>query len=117
MTPPLQKGVPGRAWVVVFAGTIVNLCLGILYAWSVWKQALVYPDERMVQEMAGVAMTGINEGWRYLNNAQASTPFSLAVMIFALSMIPGGRIHDRFGPRFGATVGGSAWRPDASSRG
>jgi MFS transporter, OFA family, oxalate/formate antiporter len=98
--------VPGRAWVVVFAGTIVNLCLGILYAWSVWKQALVYPNEKMVQEMAGHAMTGINAGWHYLNNAQASTPFSLAVMIFALSMIPGGRIHDRFGPKFGATVGG-----------
>ena len=33
--------VPGKAWVVVFAGTAVNLCLGILYAWSVWSGALV----------------------------------------------------------------------------
>ena len=33
--------VPGKAWVVVFAGTAVNLCLGILYAWSVWTKALV----------------------------------------------------------------------------
>ena len=32
---------PGRAWLVVFAGVAVNLCLGMLYAWSVWKKALV----------------------------------------------------------------------------
>src|SRR5436309_3107798 len=33
--------VPARAWLVVAAGTAVNLCLGILYAWSVWKGGLV----------------------------------------------------------------------------
>ena len=33
--------VPGKAWVVVFCGTAVNLCLGILYAWSVWSKALI----------------------------------------------------------------------------
>ena len=37
---------PARAWVVTFAGTAVNLCLGILYAWSVWKANLVAdPDQ------------------------------------------------------------------------
>jgi len=92
--------VPGKAWVVVFAGTAVNLCLGILYAWSVWSKALI--DVKL----AGEPMTGLDQGWTYLTNAQAATPFSLAVMIFALCMIPGGRIHDRFGPKFGAIVGG-----------
>ena len=33
--------VPGKAWVVVFCGTAVNLCLGILYAWSVWTGKLI----------------------------------------------------------------------------
>ena len=33
--------VPGKAWVVVFCGTAVNLCLGILYAWSVWTKQLI----------------------------------------------------------------------------
>ena len=37
MGPLVRTHVPGRAWVVTFAGTAVNLCLGILYAWSVWK--------------------------------------------------------------------------------
>ncbi len=95
-----QDKTPGKAWVVVFAGTAVNLCLGILYAWSVWSKALIDVEK------AGQPMTGMNAGWTYLTNAQAATPFSLAVMIFALFMIPGGRIHDRFGPKVGAMIGG-----------
>ena len=99
MAEPLAK-VPGKAWVVTFAGTAINLCLGILYAWSVWAKALI--DETKV----GQVMTGVNEGWTYLNNAQAATPFSLCVIMFALFMIPGGRIQDRYGPKVGATLGG-----------
>src|SRR4030042_6228810 len=34
--------VPKRAWIVTFAGMAINLCLGILYAWSVWSASLVY---------------------------------------------------------------------------
>jgi OFA family oxalate/formate antiporter-like MFS transporter len=94
--------VPGKAWVVTFAGTAVNLCLGILYAWSVWAKALI--DEKK----AGQVMTGFNEGWVYLTNAEAATPFSLCVLIFALFMIPGGRIQDKFGPKIGAIGGGLA---------
>ena len=99
MAEPLAK-VPGKAWVVTFAGTAINLCLGILYAWSVWAKALI--DETKV----GQVMTGVNAGWAYLNNAQAATPFSLCVIMFALFMIPGGRIQDRYGPKVGATLGG-----------
>lgn len=33
--------VPTDGWVTVFAGMAVNLCLGILYAWSMWGAALV----------------------------------------------------------------------------
>jgi len=92
--------VPGKAWVVTFAGTAVNLCLGILYAWSIWAKALINVKD------AGQPMSGINEGWTYLTNAEAATPFSLCVIIFALFMIPGGRIQDKFGPKVGATLGG-----------
>ena len=48
----------------------------------------------------------MNEGWKYLTNAEAATPFSLCVLIFALFMIPGGRIQDKFGPKVGAITGG-----------
>jgi len=94
--------VPGKAWVVVFSGTAVNLCLGILYAWSVWAKALINEPKAL----AGEIMTGINAGWPYLTNAQAATPFSLCVIFFMLFMIPGGRIQDKFGPKAGAITGG-----------
>lgn len=99
MAQPLEK-VPGKAWVVTFAGTAINLCLGILYAWSVWTKSLINVD------LAGQPLPAPNEGWTYLTNAEAATPFSLCVIIFALLMIPGGRIQDKFGPKVGATVGG-----------
>ena len=90
MAAPMDK-VPGKAWVVTFAGTAINLCLGILYAWSIWAKALI--NEKTV----GQPMTGVNEGWTFLNNAQAATPFSLCVILFALFMIPGGRMAWRLG--------------------
>jgi OFA family oxalate/formate antiporter-like MFS transporter len=92
--------VPLKGWITTFAGTTINLCLGILYAWSIWKKALVDVDR------AGEVMTGVNEGWIYLTNAQAATPFVICVILFAVLMIPGGRIQDKFGPKVGATAGG-----------
>ncbi|MDM8551423.1 OFA family MFS transporter [Desulfobacterales bacterium HSG2] len=93
---------PTQAWITTFAGTAINLCLGILYAWSIWNAALVDVDKAK----AGEVMTGVNAGWAYLNNSQATAPLSICVIIFALLMIPGGRIQDKISPRFGATVGG-----------
>ena len=49
---------------------------------------------------------GLNAGWPYLTNAEAADPYSLCVIIFALLMIPGGRIQDKFGPKVGAITGG-----------
>lgn len=100
MTQPAQ--VPPRAWVVTAAGTAVNLCLGILYAWSVWKAALVAP----AGAIPGQPMEGINAGWTYLDGAEATWAYAICGFTFALFMIPGGRIQDRYGPRVGATLGG-----------
>ncbi|MCX5883611.1 MAG: hypothetical protein NTU74_17995, partial [Deltaproteobacteria bacterium] len=56
---------------------------------------------------AGEPMTNPkNVGWIFLNNAETATPFSLCVIMFALLMIPGGKIQDKISPKFGATVGG-----------
>jgi OFA family oxalate/formate antiporter-like MFS transporter len=101
MTPPLQR-VPGRAWVVTFAGTAVNLCLGILYAWSVWKSKLITDSDHP----AGSAMTGLDEGWRYLTKAEGTWAYAICGFVFALCMIPAGRLQDRFGPKIGTTAGG-----------
>jgi MFS transporter, OFA family, oxalate/formate antiporter len=102
--------VPAKAWRVVFAGTAINLCLGILYAWSVWVKYLRVPlvEGKLALEMAGTPIPADlpGAGWAYMTAAQLSTPFSLCVIIFALFMIPGGRIQDRLGPKVGAITGG-----------
>ncbi len=94
--------VPSQAWVVTVAGTAVNLCLGILYAWSVWKANLIADKTHP----AGSPMSGLNAGWHYLTDAQATWAYAVCGLIFALTMIPGGKIQDRYGPRVGATLGG-----------
>jgi OFA family oxalate/formate antiporter-like MFS transporter len=83
---------PGRAWAVILAGTTINLCLGCLYAWSVWVKYLT--DDVYMKA----------HGWASaLTAEQASNPASLCILIFALLMIPGGKIQDKYGP----TVAGS----------
>jgi MFS transporter, OFA family, oxalate/formate antiporter len=97
-----SASVPARAWAVTAAGTAVNLCLGILYGWSVWSAALVPGDKSLY----GQPMGGVNEGWTYLNNFEGTVAYSVCGITFALFMIPGGRLQDRYGAKIGATLGG-----------
>ncbi|MDR0477268.1 MAG: OFA family MFS transporter [Desulfobulbaceae bacterium] len=94
--------VPAKAWVVTFAGMACNLCLGILYAWSVWKGVLIGGKLGDPIVIKGV----VQEGWVYLTDAQATVAYTVCGLVFAVFMIPGGRIQDKYGPKFGATLGG-----------
>jgi len=71
---------------VVFAGLGINLALGILYTWS------------------GLSKS-VPESWNW-NATDKSWPYAIACLVFALVMVPAGRLQDRIGPRFVATVGG-----------
>lgn len=103
--------VPGRAWVVTGAGVAVNLCLDILYAWSVWKGALL----ALKGASPGDAMDGANVGWHYLSDAEATWGLRHLRVHVLLFMIPGGRLQDRYGPRVSATLAASA-RPRVRRR-
>ena len=81
-----SPGGAGRGWLVTFAGTGINLALGILYTWSMFKGAIE-------KEF----------GWK---GAQLNDPYALCCLVFAFAMILAGRCQDRFGPRLTATVGG-----------
>ena len=90
---PVDK-IPGRGWAVILSGTTINLCLGCLYAWSVWLKYLT--DDVYMKA----------HGWPgALTAEQASNPKSLCILIFALLMIPGGKIQDKYGPSVAGTIG------------
>ncbi len=86
--------IPGRGWAVILAGTTINLCLGCLYAWSVWLKYLTDDAYMKAHGWAGA-----------LTAEQASNPKSLCILIFALLMIPGGKIQDKYGPSVAGTIG------------
>jgi MFS family permease len=90
---PVDK-LPGRAWSVILAGTTINLCLGVLYAWSVWLKYLTDDVYMKAHGWAGA-----------LTAEQASNPKSLCILIFALLMIPGGKIQDKYGPCVPGMIG------------
>ncbi len=51
-------------------------------------------------------MSEPNQAWQYLSDSEATWAYSLCGLMFAVSMIAGGRIQDRWGPRIGATLSG-----------
>ncbi len=75
-----------RGWITTLAGTGINLTLGILYAWSVFKGP--------VKEAL------------HITEFQASLPYAVAIGVFALMMVPAGRLQDRLGPKVIVTIGG-----------
>jgi nitrate/nitrite transporter NarK len=73
-------------WRVALAGLGINLALGVLYTWSMFKGAI----EK-------------DFGWK---GSQLNDPYALCCLVFAFAMILAGRCQDRFGPRLTATIGG-----------
>lgn len=85
---PIALGtrVRNRGWTVTFAGLGINLALGILYTWSMFKGAIE-------KEF----------GWQ---GSQLNDPYALCCLVFAAAMIVAGRCQDKFGPRLTASIGG-----------
>ena len=59
-------------------------------------------------------MNGVNEGWTYLSDAQGTWAYAICGLTFALFMIPGGRIHDRYGPKARRDTGRALSRQPAA---
>ncbi len=74
-----------RAVRILVAGVFINLCLGVLYAWSVISKALVN-----------------NLDW---SATEAGMPYTIAVVTFALGMLVAGNLQDKLGPRLMALAG------------
>lgn len=80
-----------KGWLVTYLGTAVNLCLGVLYTWSVFAKQLSTPVT--------------NGGWGY-SAFDANLPYMVACGVFAIVMVFAGRVQDKIGPRWVITSGG-----------
>jgi len=79
-----------RGITVLVASTIINLTVGVLYAWSVLKQRLMSTE---------------NGGWGW-SSSEAGFPYTLGILCFATGVLVGGRTQDKIGPRWVVTAGG-----------
>ena len=89
----MAQAVKNKGWMVTFAGTGINLALGILYTWSIFKSSIAKSIE---------AKDGIFS-W---SAAQLNDPYSVCCLCFAFSMILAGKCQDKVGPRITAFIGG-----------
>jgi len=72
-------------WLVVAGAVVIQLCLGAIYAWSVFTKPLV------------------EAGW---SRAQTQGVFAAGLASFAVIMVLAGRLMPRIGPRWLAIFGG-----------
>ncbi|MBT3204433.1 MAG: OFA family MFS transporter [Gammaproteobacteria bacterium] len=79
---------------VISAGTGINLALGVLYTWSIFKGAIR-------ESIQSGAVDGFNWDLTSLND-----PYAVCCLVFACTMVLAGNIQDRFGPRITAFIGG-----------
>jgi MFS transporter, OFA family, oxalate/formate antiporter len=79
---------------VVAAGTGINLALGVLYTWSIFKESI---------KASIIAHTPGSFDW---NLSSINDPYAVACLVFAFTMIPAGRMQDKLGPRITAFCGG-----------
>ncbi len=88
----MSTATPNR-WLVAVMGTLLQLCLGTVYAWSYFQKPLV---------------TSFN--W---SNTQAAWAFSLAIFFIGFSAAWGGMNLDKYGPKklaiLGAALYGLGW--------
>jgi MFS transporter, OFA family, oxalate/formate antiporter len=76
-----------KRWIIASAGVIVQLCLGTVYAWSIFKKPMMAAH-----------------GWTETTTQAA---FMIQSLCFALSVALGGVLIDRKGPRLTGLAGGT----------
>ncbi|RLB72150.1 MAG: MFS transporter [Deltaproteobacteria bacterium] len=86
--------VKNRGIQVLLAALGINLALGILYTWSIFKSAIA----------DSIAAGG--EGAFTWSASSVNDPYAVACLAFAAAMILAGKCQDKFGPKVTCAVGG-----------
>lgn len=83
-----------KGWQVVTAGLGINLALGVLYAWSIFKGAIKSSIEKGGPDSFQWSLSSIND------------PYALCCLVFAFAMVIAGKAQDKIGPARTALIGG-----------
>ncbi|MFC1750586.1 OFA family MFS transporter [Pseudomonadota bacterium] len=83
-----------RGILVITAGTGINLALGVLYTWSIFKSAIKESIEAGGEGAFNWAPETLND------------PYAVCCLVFAFMMMAAGNVQDRYGPRVTAFIGG-----------
>ena len=81
-----NENLESKRWLIAIAAVVIQLCLGTVYAWSVFKNPLMQMH-----------------GWE---GKSVQYTFMLLMLIIGLAAAFGGTLVDKKGPRFVATIGG-----------
>ncbi len=81
-----DENLEGKRWLIAVAAIVMQLCLGTVYAWSVFKKPF---------------MTA--HGW---GETAIQVTFMICIGMIGIAAAFGGTLVDRKGPKFVATIGG-----------
>jgi OFA family oxalate/formate antiporter-like MFS transporter len=81
-----NENLESKRWLIAIAAVVMQLCLGTVYAWSVFKKPLMNMHK-----------------W---GETDTQLTFMLLMLIIGLAAAFGGTLVDKKGPRFVATIGG-----------
>ncbi len=81
-----SENLESKRWWIAVAAVVMQLCLGTVYAWSVFKKPLM-----------------ATHGW---GETETQITFMICIGVIGLAAAFGGTLVDKRGPRFVATLGG-----------
>ncbi|MCU0581810.1 MAG: OFA family MFS transporter [Syntrophales bacterium] len=81
-----NENLESKRWYIAIAAIVMQLCLGTVYAWSVFKKPLI-----------------ASHGW---SEPSVQATMMVIMAVIGISAAFGGTLVDKKGPRFVATVGG-----------
>jgi len=90
----MAEAVKNKGWSVTMAGIGINLALGILYTWSIFKGAI------------SESITAGGQGAFAWDISKLNDPYAVCCLVFAFSMILAGKCQDKMGPKVTAIIGG-----------
>jgi OFA family oxalate/formate antiporter-like MFS transporter len=82
-----NENLESKRWLIAIAAIVMQLCLGTVYAWSVFKKVLM------------------KDPWNW-GETPVQVTFMICIGIIGIAAAFGGTLVDKKGPRFVATLGG-----------